>query len=244
MEPNFDFTDNESTTGQINEEIFEDVEYLDEYIHLGLKSDQQLNFDEKSNKLLVMLCTLFYFLVFCIKTLFNLMQLDQDNIKTIQKLEMENRMLKISMKSQTIKHHRQLDKYLQNFRKIFNDDQIDIIFRHLKRPAEWSDKTILKALRTKFACKKGGYNHLLREGYPYPSLVTLRTKLQGLDFEPGILNEVFMFMKEKVKSFSEQDKECQLVIDEMSIIEGNFINHPCSVLSRSGIFCECSARRV
>lgn len=69
-----------------------------------------------------------------------------------------------------------------------------------------------------------------------PSLATLRTKLRGLDFEPGILNDVFMFMKEKVKSFSEQDKECQLVIDEMSIIEGNFTNYSCLFCPRAGYY--------
>lgn len=64
---------------------------------------------------------------------------------------------------------------------------------------------------------------MIHEGHPMPSQKVLRSRLQGLNFNPGILEDVFVFLKEKVKSFTDFEKECLLLVDEMSMIEGKFI---------------------
>ncbi|KAG4068618.1 hypothetical protein HA402_001604, partial [Bradysia odoriphaga] len=58
------------------------------------------------------------------------------------------------------------------------------------------------------------------EGHPIPSMRVLRNRLQGINFSPGVLEDVFVFLKEKVNSFSEFEKECLLEVDEISIVEG------------------------
>lgn len=214
MEPDFQLVDEYVNHPQ--EDDFEDVEYLDDY-----QPSPPPMIPNKMN-LLAIICVFFSFIGFCAKVVIELTKINSTSAKLVEKLKKENRRLVIALKSAVLKHRVNLDRNLHNFRKLFNDDQINCITKQLKRPAEWSDETILKGLQTKFACKKGGYNFLIREGYPLPSLVTLRKRLQGLDFEPGVLNEVFLFMKEKVKSFSAQERECELVIDEMAIIEGIF----------------------
>lgn len=139
----------------------------------------------------------------------------------IKQLQNENRLLKLSSRSVITECEHQANQVKDNLGKLFNEDQIELLYSNSKRPQKWSDGTILKALKTKFACKKSGYNHLISEGFPNPSLRTLRRKLKGVNFEPGIFDDVFTFLEAKVQHFSEHDKQCYLFIDEVSIIEGN-----------------------
>ncbi|XP_065642239.1 uncharacterized protein LOC136073890 [Hydra vulgaris] len=64
-----------------------------------------------------------------------------------------------------------------------------------------------------------GYENLLRLNLPYPSLRTLRQRLENLKFQSGILTEVFEFMKTKVNAMKIHEKECVLILVEMSITE-------------------------
>lgn len=59
---------------------------------------------------------------------------------------------------------------------------------------------------------------LLRRGLLLPSIRTLQRKLQDFQFEPGISEVLFEFLKNK-KAYlkNENDIECGLVFDEMSI---------------------------
>jgi hypothetical protein len=68
---------------------------------------------------------------------------------------------------------------------------------------KWSNDTVTKALKLKFACGSSGYEELLKQNFPYPSVRTLQRRLKRLKFNSGILNEVFNFLKIKVESFNE-----------------------------------------
>lgn len=60
---------------------------------------------------------------------------------------------------------------------------------------KWSNETIIKALKLKFQCGTSGYEEFLRQGLAYPSVRILQRKLQNLNFDSGILSEVFDFLK-------------------------------------------------
>lgn len=82
----------------------------------------------------------------------------------------------------------------------------------------WSNATSIKAFKIKFSCGTSGYQELLKQGYPLPALRTLRRKLEKIRFSPGILHEVFEFLKLKVDNFkNNHERECVIVIDEMAI---------------------------
>ena len=85
---------------------------------------------------------------------------------------------------------------------------------------KWSENTVIKALRLKFSCGDSGYKHLLQQIIPPPSIQTLQRKLEGLKFDSGILHEVFKFLKIKVESFKNVERDCCLVLDEMAITPG------------------------
>lgn len=106
-------------------------------------------------------------------------------------------------------------------RKIFSEDQILALKKKTDKKStklmKWSNKTIIKALKLKFQCGMSGYEELLRQGLPYPSVRTLQRKLQNLNFDSGILSEVFDFLKVKMDTLGTMERDCMLVLDEMAI---------------------------
>lgn len=58
---------------------------------------------------------------------------------------------------------------------------------------------------------------MLEQNFPLPSLRTLRFKIQGLKFKSEERNELFDFISIKVRDFNYQDKDCVIVLDEISI---------------------------
>lgn len=87
----------------------------------------------------------------------------------------------------------------------------------------WCKNTLIKAYRLKFICGSHGYQELLRNNSPLPSLQTLSCYLENFKFVPGISNEMFVFLKFKVAQFENNiDKDCIVIVDEMSITPGKF----------------------
>lgn len=63
---------------------------------------------------------------------------------------------------------------------------------------QWSNQTVQKALKLKFACGTTGYETLQELGYPLPSIRTLQNRMKEINFTPGILHTVFELLKLKV----------------------------------------------
>lgn len=67
-------------------------------------------------------------------------------------------------------------------------------------------------------CGSTGYEELLKQRLPLPSLRTLRRRLENIHFEPGILHEVFEFLRIKVGHFKDpHERDCVITVDEMAI---------------------------
>ena len=63
------------------------------------------------------------------------------------------------------------------------------------RPNEWSNSTIKKTLHLKFTYGNTGYDELLRQGFPLSCRRTLSSRIGRIKFKPGILDEIFDFLK-------------------------------------------------
>lgn len=98
-------------------------------------------------------------------------------------------------KRELIKNHA---KCMVSLRKLFTDDQLRALGRKSMRGSKWSANTIKKALQLRFACGSTGYEQLLEQQFPLPSLRTLRRQMQGVVFELGVLYEVFSLLQLKV----------------------------------------------
>lgn len=109
------------------------------------------------------------------------------------------------------------DKYKRALKSIFTEDQILALLKKT-RIRKWSNETIQRALQLKFVCGRNSYDQLIQQGYPFPSLRTLRRKLEDFKFEPGISDKMFEFLLYKKPYFEkEADLECGIVFDEMGI---------------------------
>ncbi|XP_043483545.1 uncharacterized protein LOC122512006 [Leptopilina heterotoma] len=61
---------------------------------------------------------------------------------------------------------------------LFTEDQINHLIKQQRageksKVTKWSNTTVKKALRLKFACGTAGYEELLKQGFPFPSRRTL-----------------------------------------------------------------------
>lgn len=99
--------------------------------------------------------------------------------KKIKALQYTNRMLKSKINN---------DKYMKAISTIFNEDQVSALLKkgHIRN---WSNKTVQRALKLKFTCGTTGYEELLQQGIPLPSLRTLWRKLENFTFQPGISDQ-------------------------------------------------------
>jgi hypothetical protein len=75
----------------------------------------------------------------------------------------------------------------------------------------------LIGLCCRFSCGNSGYQTLIDQKYPLPSLRTLRSRIQGVKFESGILDEVFKFLRLKASTMDPKERKCSLSMDEMVI---------------------------
>lgn len=105
----------------------------------------------------------------------------------------------------------------EGLQTVFTEDQIRALGRKSNCGSPWSSATIKKSLQLHFACGSTGYNLLLSQGQPLPAERTLRSHIQGIKFEPGVLCEVFDLMKCKVAALKPQERKCVLMLDEMQL---------------------------
>lgn len=145
-------------------------------------------------------------------------------IKRVKRLMHENK--KLNIENRNLKQ--------KNFKKILNEDQIKALNRQSVKGCKWSDNTIKKALRLKLSCGSSGYQELLSQGIPLPNERTLRRRLENIDFKPGICEPIFDVLKQRISEFTDdREKDCMLVLDEMSIMPGEQIDQ--STMSHIGL---------
>ena len=101
---------------------------------------------------------------------------------------------------------------------ILNDDQLE----KLKNPAKnlvWTDRTIQKALHDYLVGGSTAYNFQRPRGHPNPHIRTLQRHMSVVKCEPGLngMEDFTRLMKSKVKNMPPLDRNCGLMIDEMSI---------------------------
>jgi len=122
--------------------------------------------------------------------------------KQAVKIAMLRKKLKMTRDAlRKIKKENDKNLYKIQLKRIFTNDQIRALLTSSKRARHWSNDTIIKALRLKFACGERGYEELIRQNIPLPNIRTLQMRLQGLEFSSGISDEIFEFLKIKVSQF-------------------------------------------
>ena len=152
----------------------------------------------------------------------------KDKIITFQENKIRLLSLKLKKKYDKLrKANRELAKMRNEKNKmrlrlktIFAEDELTKLMNGSLRGHRWTNRTIQKALQMRFTCKNLGYKHLLKIKYPHPSYSSINQHIQDFKFSTGISENVLRLMKSKAIAMTPQDKMCALVIDEMTIKEG------------------------
>lgn len=86
-----------------------------------------------------------------------------------------------------------------------------------KHGLRWKSCQLKKALQLRFACGSYGYSALLEQDYSLPSIRTLDRHTEKFLFKPGILHEVFGFLKIKTSAMKHHQRHSVMTLDEMTI---------------------------
>ena len=110
----------------------------------------------------------------------------------------------------------QLDTLKSVINKIFTDDQIE----RMKCPGTrkvWSNLALQQSIVIYLICGSTAYRFLLGKGYPFAPISTLQRHMARVDFEAGILNDIFLLMKLKMEDLEPHQRIFGIVMDEMAI---------------------------
>lgn len=120
------------------------------------------------------------------------------------------------MKKNTEKLQKKIDLLEENekaIKKLFTNRQI----QKLKNPNKrimWSTEEITEAVAL-YSSGPRAYRLLLKKGYPFPAVATLKSWVKKIQLSPGILKNIFKTIKHDELSPSE--KICVLSFDEMKL---------------------------
>lgn len=81
----------------------------------------------------------------------------------------------LSRQNAKLKKEKQLQE--DSFHTVFNIDQMEVMRKKSTRGWNWSNETINTALKLKISCGIAGYEELIKQHYPLPSLRTLQRRL-------------------------------------------------------------------
>lgn len=98
-------------------------------------------------------------------------------------------------------------------KRIFTDRQINKLKNPAKRPT-WSAKEISEAIALHSTGPRA-YRHLLKKGYPFPAVSTLKSWVKKVKISPGILKNVFNVVN--CVEMKPLEKICVLSFDEMKL---------------------------
>ena len=132
--------------------------------------------------------------------------------------------LKGDLKTKSNKNEEELNEakaalkaFTDNLQKIFTDQQVSKLRYPFKKIAKWSDATLRVCITIYLICGKSAYNYLIAKGFPFVPVRTLQTHMAKVDFNPGILKDIFILLSYKIEDLPPQHRNFGLVMDEMSI---------------------------
>ncbi|XP_071579887.1 uncharacterized protein [Temnothorax nylanderi] len=96
-------------------------------------------------------------------------------------------------------------------------DQIRALSRKSTNGVKWSLATITDALEFKFKWGIRGYESFVKRVPIYPTARTLQRKLQHIQFDSNILEEIFHMLQCEMTKLQPHEKDCVIVMDEMAI---------------------------
>lgn len=118
-------------------------------------------------------------------------------IRHLKQRLVKERKEKYKLKQEKKSIEKQMSVLCRKMSKVFNKDQLNSMTRSSTRGVKWSDETIKKALRIRFACGSPGYELLLKQHQPLPSQRSLRRSLQVNTVEPEMVSDMLKCIRQR-----------------------------------------------
>ena len=172
--------------------------------------------------------------------------LNQQKDQTISQLLAKNFKLRKSIKrlrNDKLSQTKKLDKSFRksSLCKVFNGDQLSVIYRPKAKYCNWSVSSVAKALKVRAAGGRKALNQVRTElGVPLPSITTINRRLRNLDFNSGNLTDFLELKKKKVPKMARLDRNCALSSDAIHIVPGQEIDPSTKQLIGSARFPGCT----
>ena len=103
---------------------------------------------------------------------------------------------------------------------IWNKDMVKKMMKPSTSTMHYKTKTILECILIYYRIGTTAYEMFRKRGHPYPSLSTLKNHLRQVDCDPGILDDIFVFIKNQLDDLEPHEKWSIMNGDEMSIKSG------------------------
>lgn len=91
-----------------------------------------------------------------------------------------------------------LQNYESKYRTVFNEDQVMHITKGTHQGSEWSDDSVNRGLKLYLACGVKGYEEIRNQKLPYPSIRTLQHRIRNIQFDTGVLQDIFALLDLRV----------------------------------------------
>ena len=118
----------------------------------------------------------------------------KERLARLEKLYEKSERSNILLKKKLNAERKKMKDYKNYISKVFQDDQLKLLSGLYKKVPHWCHETILEALKLRFSCSTAGYEELLRQSFPLPSIRTLTKKMENIKFNGGISEEIFQFL--------------------------------------------------
>lgn len=106
-----------------------------------------------------------------------------------------NELLFLRERNKTLEESR--EKLNSRLSKFLTPDQIEALE---KPPRKWSNESVIKALKIRFAVGVHGYNFLTSNNHPLPSNSTLTRRVRNFRVETGVMKNMLEPLKQKVET--------------------------------------------
>ena len=107
------------------------------------------------------------------------------------------------------------EKNNQRLTSFLSSEQIEAL--DVGKKYHWTNESIIKGLKFRFALGKHGLNYLRSTGYPLPSYSTLNRRIQNVQFDFGVMETLLALLQSKIHAMIPEDRNCCLLVDEMEI---------------------------
>ena len=159
-----------------------------------------------------------------LKEIKNLKQQNQFKTDIIENQKRTIEQLKNDLNKKEMKDEKKFDELkvemsslTASLAKLFTEDQMKKLKFPHKDVRQWADVTLRQCITFYIICGAAAYKFFISKGFPWIPLRTVQHHMQKVNFDCGLLRDLFTLLSYKIEDLEPQHRNFGIVMDEMSI---------------------------